>query len=75
MGGSVGSTLMRCLPKCRTLNSTFRIIVIYFLLTRNIQADQMELLERERAWKEEEFDFVLQFLRTVLLKRRSNPIA
>lgn len=32
-------------------------------------SDQMETLERERAWKEEEFDFVLQFLRTILLKR------
>jgi hypothetical protein len=27
------------------------------------------MLERERGWKEEDFDFVLQFLRTVLLKR------
>jgi dynein light intermediate chain 1, cytosolic len=30
----------------------------------------MDSLEKERAWKEEEFDFVLQFLRTVLLKRK-----
>ena len=29
----------------------------------------MEKLEREQGWKEEEFDYVLQFLRTVLLKR------
>lgn len=35
----------------------------------NLQADKIEMLERERGWKEEEFDFVLQFLRTVLLKR------
>lgn len=35
----------------------------------NLQADRIEMLERERGWKEEEFDFVLQFLRTVLLKR------
>jgi dynein light intermediate chain 1 len=26
------------------------------------------MLERERGWREEEFDFVLQFLRTILLK-------
>lgn len=32
-------------------------------------SDRIEILERERGWKEEEFDFVLQFLRTVLLKR------
>src|SRR5277367_2169290 len=30
----------------------------------------MEKLEREQGWKEEEFDFVLQFLRTILLKRK-----
>jgi dynein light intermediate chain 1 len=30
----------------------------------------MESLEKERSWKEEEFDFVLQFLRTILLKRK-----
>lgn len=30
----------------------------------------MEALERERGWKEDEFDFVLQSLRTVLLKRK-----
>lgn len=34
-----------------------------------VQSDQMEVLERERGWKEDEFDFVLQSLRTVLLKR------
>ena len=34
-----------------------------------VQSDQMESLEQERGWKEDEFDFVLQSLRTVLLKR------
>jgi dynein light intermediate chain 1, cytosolic len=37
--------------------------------TDSYQADKIETLEKERAWKEEEFDFILQFLRTVLLKR------
>lgn len=37
-----------------------------------LKSDRIEELERERSWKEEEFDFVLQFLRTVLLKRKSN---
>jgi hypothetical protein len=32
----------------------------------------METLERESAWKEEEFDFVLQTLRTILLKRNTS---
>lgn len=29
----------------------------------------MEYLEKTQGWKEEEFDIVLQFMRTVLLKR------
>ena len=29
----------------------------------------MDTLEVEQSWKEEEFDFVLQFLRTILMKR------
>jgi dynein light intermediate chain 1 len=36
--------------------------------------DQMDALEKERGWKEEDFDYVLQFLRTILLKRKlSSP--
>ncbi len=30
----------------------------------------MEYLENELGWREEDFDFVLQSLRTILLKRR-----
>ncbi|KAL3418958.1 Cytoplasmic dynein 1 light intermediate chain 2 [Phlyctema vagabunda] len=37
-------------------------------------SDRIELLEKERSWKEEEFDFVLQFLRTVLLKHGASLI-
>lgn len=29
----------------------------------------MDSLERDRGWREEEFDYILQFLRTILLKR------
>jgi len=36
-----------------------------------LQAEKMEYLEKTQGWKEEEFDVVLQFLRTVLLKRRA----
>jgi hypothetical protein len=31
--------------------------------------DKMDLLEREMGYKEELFDFIQQFLRTILLKR------
>lgn len=31
-------------------------------------ASHIETLEKERGWKDEEFDFILQYLRTVLLK-------
>ncbi|KAF4632807.1 hypothetical protein G7Y89_g5315 [Cudoniella acicularis] len=37
-------------------------------------SDQIETLEKERAWKEEEFDFILQFLRTILLKHGASLI-
>ena len=37
-------------------------------------ADKIEFLEKERGWKEEELDFVLQFLRTTLLKHGASLI-
>jgi len=37
-------------------------------------ADKIETLEKERGWKEEEFDFILQYLRTVLLKHGSSLV-
>lgn len=30
----------------------------------------MEILEKTQGWKEEEFDVVLQFMRTILLRRK-----
>lgn len=30
----------------------------------------MEVLEKTQSWKEEEFDVVLQFMRTILLRRK-----
>jgi len=57
---------MRRLSKCKRYG---RLPPLTILITI-VQSDQMESLERERGWKEEEFDFVLQTLRTVLLKRK-----
>lgn len=37
-------------------------------------ADKIESLEKERGWKEEEFDFILQYLRTILLKHGSSLV-
>lgn len=37
------------------------------------QADKIEKLEKEHGWHEEEFDFILQFMRTILLKRMLAP--
>ncbi|KAK1758100.1 cytoplasmic dynein 1 light intermediate chain 2 [Echria macrotheca] len=37
-------------------------------------AEKMEYLEKTQGWKEEEFDVVLQFLRTVLLKHGASLI-
>lgn len=33
----------------------------------------MEYLEKTQSWKEEEFDVVLQFMRTILLRRKNHP--
>ncbi|KAK4692775.1 dynein cytoplasmic 1 light intermediate chain, partial [Lecanoromycetidae sp. Uapishka_2] len=33
-----------------------------------LSSDKIDALELEQGWKEEEFDFVLQFLRTILMK-------
>ena len=37
-------------------------------------ADKIESLEKERGWKEAEFDFILQYLRTILLKHGGSLI-
>ncbi|KAK4237881.1 dynein light intermediate chain-domain-containing protein [Achaetomium macrosporum] len=37
-------------------------------------AEKMEYLEKTQSWKEEEFDIVLQFMRTVLLKHGASLI-
>ncbi|KAA8567776.1 hypothetical protein EYC84_008241 [Monilinia fructicola] len=37
-------------------------------------SDKIEALEKERSWKEDEFDFVLQSLRTILLKHGASLI-
>ena len=46
---------------------------IRMLTTSAQQADKIEKLEKEHGWHEEEFDFILQFMRTILLKRTSAP--
>ncbi|OJJ48328.1 hypothetical protein ASPZODRAFT_62047 [Penicilliopsis zonata CBS 506.65] len=37
-------------------------------------ADKIEKLEKDHGWREEEFDFILQFMRTLLLKHGSSLI-
>jgi dynein light intermediate chain 1 len=37
-------------------------------------ADKIEALEKERGWKEEEFDFILQYMRTILLKHGASLV-
>lgn len=37
-------------------------------------ADKIEILEKERGWKDEEFDFILQYLRTILLKHGASLV-
>jgi hypothetical protein len=40
-----------------------------------VQAEKIEKLEKEHGWRDEEFDFILQFMRTILLKRECFPLA
>uniref|UniRef100_A0A093UU79 Cytoplasmic dynein 1 light intermediate chain 2 n=1 Tax=Talaromyces marneffei PM1 TaxID=1077442 RepID=A0A093UU79_TALMA len=37
-------------------------------------ANKIEQLEKENGWREEEFDFILQFMRTILLKHRDKVL-
>jgi dynein light intermediate chain 1, cytosolic len=39
-----------------------------------LNANKIERMEREFGWQEEQFDFVLQWMRCVLLKRKSDSI-
>ena len=34
----------------------------------------MDYLEKSESWKEEQFDIVLQYMRTVLLKRKLTEV-
>lgn len=52
---------------CQNVSFTYHVISV---IANHVKSDQIELLEKERSWQEEEFDFVLQSLRTVLLKRK-----
>jgi hypothetical protein len=71
MGRGFRTALMCRLPE-RKCPLGFKMRLRTFYANLNYKSDQMEKLERERAWREYEFDFVLQFLRTVLLKREKN---
>lgn len=57
-----------------TSNLVSRRFSLVGLLTEFPQADKIEKLEKEHGWREEEFDFILQFMRTILLKRESLPL-
>lgn len=39
-----------------------------------LQADKMEVLEKSQGWKEADFDQIVQYLRTILLRRTYNRI-
>lgn len=62
------------LPRGVYKHSVSRRFSLVGLLTEFLQADKIEKLEKEHGWREEEFDFILQFMRTILLKRESLPL-
>lgn len=54
------------------MQTEFRVPFIYTMwltLVCFLQADKVEKLEKDHGWNEDQFDFILQFLRTILLKR------
>jgi hypothetical protein len=64
----------RCVSFAREYGDPVRIECLgHFPLTRFLQADKIEKLEKDHGWNEEQFDFILQFLRTILLKREPFP--
>lgn len=40
------------------------------VVDNSVKAQKMEFLEKSMGWKEPDFDTVLQYLRTVLLRRK-----
>ena len=44
------------------------------LTVMTCQANNINSLEGEKNWREEDFDFVLQSLRTILMKREKSPL-
>ncbi len=68
MGRRVGPAIVSGLPECKFHGALHAFSTECRVLTA-LQAEKMELLEKTQGWKEEEFDIVLQYLRTVLLKR------
>lgn len=65
MGGTPGPATLCRVPK--------RKLTLCHSHVRGLihkQAEKMEYLEKTQSWKEEEFDVVLQFMRTILLRRK-----
>jgi hypothetical protein len=55
------------------MQTQFSSLLRHHSLTLFVQADKIEKLEKDHGWNEEQFDFILQFLRTILLKRELFP--
>lgn len=59
------------LPLCVVCQN---VSIFYYKLVARmltcVQAQKIEFLEKNKAWKEPDFDAVLQYLRTVLLRRK-----
>jgi len=54
---------------CQLISGTF--LQTFALADTVVQADKIDVLEKTHGWREDEFDFVLQYLRTILMKRAS----
>lgn len=69
VGRTARSTTLCGLPERELLWSIPGVLKLTYS-----QAENMEILERTQSWKEEEFDVVLQFMRTILLRRKEQAV-
>ena len=57
------------LPLCVVCHNVCYAAPFHERMLTRAQSEKIDILEREHNWREEEFDYLLQFLRTILLKR------
>jgi len=75
LASGMKDSVSRCVSSAREYADPVQLYRAWHVsLTYSLQADKIEKLEKDHGWNEEQFDFILQFLRTILLKREPSSI-